>query len=138
MYELRQIAFIVFIFLLVDSNTGQLTMNTPNINATLGSNVTIVAASATYINTTQVNWYALSTSITSNGVLTASPTKYSVINNGTYFALTIYSLSASDFGLYTLLYLNLPSTIISLNATILQYTTTTSRSTKFFLILKNF
>lgn len=105
---------------------SQLSIDTPSITASIGDTVTLSGKSSTRLSTSLVDWYALGVKITSSGVLAASSSKYAVVNNGSIFKLTIYNLQSTDFGYYTLVYLNVPSGFSSVNATITQYVVTTS------------
>jgi hypothetical protein len=127
MNGLTRACFFVLLLLLIDGGTTQLVMDTPSITASIGDTVVFSARSTILVSTNLVNWYALGTAVTSNGVLSGSSIKYSIFNNGTLFKLTIISLSSTDFGSYTLLYLNVPSAFASVNATLTQYILTTGQ-----------
>jgi hypothetical protein len=102
-------------------------MQTPSIVSTLGVNQTLIATfTGTPLLTSNVNWFINGTAITSNGVLTASPSKYNVFNNGSYFTLTIFSIAVSDFTSYQLIHFSPPITFSQVNATISQSNVTTT------------
>lgn len=102
-------------------------MQTPSIVSTLSVNQTLIATfTGTPLSPSLLNWYVNGTAITSNGVLTASLSKYNVFNNGSYFTLTIYSIATSDFTSYQLIYFSPPTTFSQVNATISQSNVTTS------------
>lgn len=94
----------------------------------LGDNVTIKAEfRGSVVTTSLVNWYLNQTVLTTSGTLSASSSKYSITNNGSYFTLTIFKLSSSDLNTYYCIYANPPTTIQSVNANITQFNVTTGK-----------
>jgi hypothetical protein len=94
----------------------------------LGDNVTLKAEHrGSVVTSSQVDWFLSQTALTSSGVLSASSSKYSVTNNGSFFTLTIFKLSSSDLTTYYCIYANPPTTIQIVNANITQFNVTTGK-----------
>jgi hypothetical protein len=92
-------------------------MLTPYLLVTKGETAVLIAQSSTVISTTEINWYYKGNALTVNGQVTQSIGKYAVSSNGTVFTLSIQSIK--DYGLYSLLYVNLQTIQITVvNATI--------------------
>ena len=103
-------------------------MLTPYVLVRTGDTAVLIAQSSSIIPTSQVNWYYNGNALTINGVVTQSIGKYGVSSNGTVFTLSIQSVQASDFGFYSLLYVNLQTIQVTVvNATISQLSQTLGR-----------
>ena len=105
-------------------------MLTPYILVRTGDTAVLIAQSSSSVPTANVNWYYKGNALTINGVVTQSIGKYGVSSNGTVFTLSIQSVQASDFGTYSLLYVNLQTIQLSvINATISQLLQTIGKYT---------